>query len=140
MGKIKAFPVLSMRKFKNLMQFILKLFRNNLYFKNITSILTDPGIMCNSCKIEPEDRIHFFRCKIHNEIIQRLFQSFVTLKILKQIPKIEPFFYNVSLPINHPSNIIFFSTIKYMYNLRFLEIVPSIALVKTLVTKFTEKT
>ena len=55
--------VLSMRHFNYLKQFMIKLFRNNLYFKNVTSKFTDSGIMCNACKIQAENRINFLGAK-----------------------------------------------------------------------------
>ena len=109
---------------------MVKLYRNNLYFKNITSKFADSGIMCNSCKCAAEDRIHFFRCKVHTEIIQKLFLCFTQINLLKKIPEIEPFFFNTTLPLNHPTNILYISTIKLMYNLSYQEIVPTFAIVK----------
>ena len=101
-----------MQHFNYLKQFMIKLFRNNLYFKNITSKFTDSVIMCNSCKIEPEDIIHFFKCKIHNEFIQKLFKSLIYLELLENTPKNGPFFHNTSLPLNQPTNLIYISIIK----------------------------
>ena len=109
--------VLSIHHFNYLKQFMIKLYRNNLYFKNITSKFADSGIMCNSCKSAAEDRIHFFRCKIHTEIIQKLFFCFTQIDLLKKIPEIEPFFFNTTIPLNHPTNILYISTIKLMYYL-----------------------
>ena len=42
--------VLKMKHHNYLKQFMVKLFRNNLYFKNITSKFSYSGIICNSCK------------------------------------------------------------------------------------------
>ena len=128
--------VLKMKHHNYLKQFMVKLFRNNLYFKNITSKLSDSGIICNSCKEFPENRPHFFLCKIHSEIIQKLFSCFVNLHLLKTAPSITPYFYNSTISINHPTNLIFISTIKYMYNLRFDEIVPNLPLVKSHISRF----
>ena len=76
---IKA--ILNIRHFNYLKQFMLKLFRNTLYFKNVTIKFSDSGNLCNTCKSEREDRIHFFRCEKHAEFIETLFFSFVELKI-----------------------------------------------------------
>ena len=76
--------ILSMKHHNYLKQFLLKLFRNNLYFKNVTSKFTDSGLQCHSCKNEEENRAHFFLCKIHNEILQKLFKCFINLNILKK--------------------------------------------------------
>ena len=130
--------VLSMKHNNYLKQFMVKLFRNNLYFKNITSKFSDSGITCNSCKESPEDRPHFFSCKVHLKIIEKLNACFVNLEILKQPPSITPFFYNHTLSINHPSNLIFISTIKFMYNLRYEEIIPSLPLVQSHISRFVE--
>ena len=65
-------------------QFLIKLFRNDLYFKNVTSKFADTGIQCNLCKIKDEDRTHFFFFQIHEEIIQTLFLCFTNLKIIKK--------------------------------------------------------
>ena len=115
---------------------MIKLFRNNLYFKNITSKFTDTGTKCFSCKTEDEDRIHFFQCKIHSNIITKLFLCFLNLKLLKKIPEIIPLFFNTTIPINHPTNIIYISVIKYMYNLRYSESIPNIQSVGNHVSKF----
>ena len=118
---------------------MIKLIRNNLYFKNKTSKFIDSGIMCNSCKTEPEDRIHFFTCKVNNEIVTKKIKSFVYLGLLDKMPKNLPFFYNTSLPLNHPTNIIHISTIKFIYNLRYLEIVPTISLINTHISDVRER-
>ena len=128
--------VLRMKHHNYLKQFIVKLFRNNLYFKNVTSKFCDSGIICISCKEFPENRPHFFLCKIHSEIIQKLFSCFVNLHLLKTAPSITPYFYNSTISINHPTNLIFISTIKYMYNLRFDETVPNLPLVKSHISRF----
>ena len=52
--------VLRMKHHNYLKQFMVKLFRNNLYFKNVTSKFSDSGTVCNSCKEHPENRPHFF--------------------------------------------------------------------------------
>ena len=132
--------VLSICHFNYLKQFMIKLFRNNLYFKNITSKFADSGIMCNSCKLVAEDRIHFFRCRNHNDIIQKLFFCFTHLKLFSKVAEIEPLFYNTSLPLNHPTNLIYISTIKCMYNLRYLEIVPTFTIVKNHISQFVATT
>ena len=64
--------VLRMKHHNYLKQFMVKLFRNNLYFKNVTSKFSNSGLLGNSCKEHPENRPHFFLCKIHSEIIQKL--------------------------------------------------------------------
>ena len=128
--------VLKMKHHNYLKQFMVKLFKNNLYFKNITSKFSDSGILCNSCKKFPENRLHFFLCKIHSEIIQKLFSCFINLNLLKTAPSITPYFYNSTISINHPTNLIFISTIKYMYNLRFDEIVPNLPLIKSRISRF----
>ena len=79
-----------MKHHNYLKRFLLKLFINNLYFKNVTSKFTDSGLQCSSCKKEEEDRAHFFLCKIHNEIFQKLFSCFINLKILKRYLKYLP--------------------------------------------------
>ena len=55
--------VLRMKHHNYLKQFMVKLFRNNLYFKNVTSKFSDSGLLCNSFKEHPENRPHFFFCK-----------------------------------------------------------------------------
>ena len=55
--------VLRMKHHNYLKQFMVKLFRNNLYFKNVTSKFSDSGTVCNSCKEHPDNRPHFFLCK-----------------------------------------------------------------------------
>ena len=84
--------ILNIRHFNYLKQFMIKLFRNNLYFKNDTLKFSDSGTICNSCKSKNEDRIHLFKCKIHAEIIDNLFFGFTELKTLKKKPCIEPYF------------------------------------------------
>ena len=128
--------VLRMKHHNYLKQFMLRLFRNNLYFKNVTSKFSDSGLICNSCKDSHENRPHFFICKIHADIINKLCTCFVNLKLLKTTPNVVPFFYNHTISINHPTNLILISTFKYMYNLRFDEIVPNIPLVKSHVSRF----
>ena len=115
---------------------MLRLFRNNLYFKNVTSKFTDSGIICNSCKILPENRPHFFMCSIHTHIIGKLFACFVHLKLLKKAPNTIPYFYNHTISINHPTNLIHISILKFMYNLRFEEIIPNLLLVSSHIKKF----
>ena len=128
--------VLKMKHHNYLKQFMLKLFRNNLYFKNVTSKFTESGIICNACKDLPENRPHFFICRIHTEIIQKLFACFVQLKLLKIAPNTIPYFYNHTISINHPTNLIHISILKYMYNLRFEEIIPNLSLVSSHISKF----
>ena len=94
------------------------------------------GTICNSCKESQENRPHFFTCKIHAEIINKLYTCFVNLKLLKTTHNIAPYFYNHTISINHPTNLILIWTYKYMYNLRFDEIVPNIPLIKSHVSKF----
>ena len=53
--------VLNIRHFNYLKQFMIKLLRNNLYFKNVTLKFSDSETICNSCKSEKEDRLHFFK-------------------------------------------------------------------------------
>ena len=125
-----------MKHHNYLKQFMLKLFRNNLYFKNVTSKFTESGIICNACKDLPENRPHFFICRIHTEIIQKLFACFVQLKLLKIAPNTIPYFYNHTISINHPTNLIHISILKYMYNLRFEEIIPNLPLVSSHISKF----
>ena len=96
--------VLSMKHHNYLKQFMVKLFRNNLYFKNVTSKFSDSGIICNSCKEHPENRPHFFLCNKHLTIIEKLNGCFIILKILKTSPSITPYFFNPTFSINHPSN------------------------------------
>ena len=115
---------------------MIKLYRNNLYFKNVTSKFTDSGIKCFSCKTEDEDRVHFFICKIHTNIINKLFQCYTNLGLLKKSPEICPFFYNHTIPMNHPTNSIYMSIIKYMYNLRYSEIIPNLQCVGGHVSRF----
>ena len=78
--------ILNMKHFNHLKQFMIKLFRNNLYFKNVTSKFAESGILCNSCKSAPEDRIHFFQCKTHLEIIQKLFLALPIWNCFKKVP------------------------------------------------------
>ena len=118
--------ILNIKHQNYLKQFMIKLFRNNLYFKNVTAKFTDSGTKCFSCMTEDEDRAHFFLCVKHTEIIKKLFQCFVNLKILKKIPDIVPFFFNNTMPTNHPTNIIYITVIKFMYNLRYSEIIPNL--------------
>ena len=128
--------VLRMKHHNYLKQFMVKLFRNNLYFKNVTSKFSDSGLLCNSCKEHPENRPHFFLCKIHSEIIQKLHSCFINLNLLKTAPSITPYFFNSTISINHPTNLIYISTIKYMYNLRFDEIVPNLPLIQNHISRF----
>ena len=128
--------VLSMKHHNYLKQFMVKLFRNNLYFKNITSKFSDSGTICNSCKEHPENRPHFFLCIKHLTIIEKLNCCFINLKILKTSPSISPYFFNSTISINHPSNLIFISTMKFMYNLRFDETVPNLPLVQNHISRF----
>ena len=74
--------ILNMKHSNYLKQFMIRLYRNNLYFKNVTSKFAESEIMCNSCKNEPENRIHFYKCKIHTEIIQKLFTCFIKIGLL----------------------------------------------------------
>ena len=94
--------------------------------------------MCNSCKNKPEDRNYFFKCKICNEIIYMFFKSFLSLEIIENTPKKEPFFHNTILPLNQPMNLNYISIINFLHNLCYLEIVPSSTLVKKHVSKFVE--
>ncbi len=122
--------ILNMKHQNYLKQFVIKLLRNNLYFKNITSKFADSGTKWFSCKKENKNRIHFFLCEKHNEIIQKLFKCFTNLKILKKNPEIVPYFFNTTMPINHPTNILFITVIKFTYNLRYSEIIPNLQCVK----------
>jgi hypothetical protein len=131
---IKA--ILNMRHFNYLKQFMVKLFRNNLHFKNVTQKFSDSGTLCNSCKIEHEDRIHFFLCRVHQNLIETLFYGFTDLKILKRKPNIQPYFYNTTLPLNHATNIIYISMLKCIYNLRYFDIVPTKKIVKNHLSTF----
>ena len=117
-----------MKHHNYLKQFLIKLFRNNFYFKNFTSKFTDSGLQCFSCKSTTEERPNFFLCKIPNEIIQKLLRSYTHLKILKKIPDMVLYFFNTTMPINHPSNILFISVIRF--NLRFSEVIPNLQCVK----------
>ena len=128
--------ILSMKHHNYLKQFMVKLFRNNLYFKNITSKFSDSGIICNSCKNHPENRPHFFLCEKHTTIFEKLNACLINLKLLKTSPSITPYFYNSTLSINHPTNLILISTMKFMYNLRFSEIVPNLPLVQDHISRF----
>ena len=125
-----------MKHHNYLKQFMVRLFRNNLHFRSITSKFLDSRIICNSCKEIPQDRPHFFLCKIYFSIVEKLNACFVNLKIFKQPPNITPYFFNPTLSINHPSNLIFVSTMKFMYNLRFYEIEPSLPLVASHISRF----
>ena len=49
--------VLKMKHHNYLKQFMIRLFRNNLYFKNVTSKFSDSGLICNSCKESQENRL-----------------------------------------------------------------------------------
>ena len=122
--------------FNYLKQFMVKLFRNNLYFKNVTSIFSDSGTICNSCKSEAEDRIHFFKCKIHHEIIENLFFGFTQLKQKTKTQYWIFFFFNFGLPLNHPTNLIYISTLKCIYNLLYHEIVPTWKIIRNHLSKF----
>ena len=128
--------VLSMKYHNYLKQFMMKLFRNNLYFKNITSKFSDSGIICNSCKEHPENRPHFFLCEKHSTIFEKLNACFINLKLLKSSPSITPHFYNSTLSINHPTNLILIFTMKFMYNLRFNKTVPNLPLVQYHISRF----
>ena len=75
--------VLKMKHHNYLKQFMVKLFRNNLYFKNITSKFSDSGIICNSCKEFPENRPNFFHCKNNPKTILMLCKS----ELAKNCPK-----------------------------------------------------
>ena len=129
---------IEIKQYENIIKSVLrmvKLFRNNLYFKNVTSKFSDSGTVCNSCKEHPENRPHFFLCKKHIEIIQKINSCFINLKLLKTSPSITPYFSNSTISINHPTNLIFISTIKYMYNLRFNEIIPNLPLVQNHISR-----
>ena len=101
--------VLSMKHHNYLKQFMVRLFRNKIHLKNITSKFWDSGTICNSCKEHPENRPHFFLCNKHLTIIEKLNRCFINLKILKTSPNITPYFFSSTLSINHPSNLIFIS-------------------------------
>ena len=115
---------------------MLKLFRNTLYFKNVTIKFSDSGNLCNTCKSEREDRIHFFKCEKHAEFIDTLFFGFIEQKFLKKMPNLQPYFFNITLPPNHPTNLIFISTMKCIYNLRYFEIVPTWKIIRNHLSKF----
>ena len=57
-------------------------------------------------------------------------------KSLKKPPKIPPFFYNTTMSINHPSNILFIYVAKFMNNLRYKEVIPNLQCVKNHVSRF----
>ena len=94
--------VLSMKHHNYLKQFMVKLFRNNLYFKNIKSKFSDSGTICNSCKEHHITRPHFFLCNTHLTIIKKLSCCFINSEILKTSPSMTPYFFNPTLSINHP--------------------------------------
>ena len=45
-------------------------------------------------------------------------------------------FFNDTMPINHPTNILFISVIEFMYNLRYSEIIPNLHCVKNHFSRF----
>ena len=115
---------------------MVNLFRNNLYLKNVTSKFSDSGTICNSCKEHPENRPHFFLCNKHLTIIEKLNRCFINLKILKTTPSITPYFFSPTHSINHLSNLILISIMKFMYNLRFDETVPNLPIVQNHISRF----
>ena len=106
--------VLSMKHHNYLKQFMVKLFRNNLYFKNITSKFSDSGTICNSCKEHFENRHHFFLCNKYLPIIEKLNCCFINLEMLKTTPSITPYFFNTVQ--NHISRFVLTSIEMYPDN------------------------
>ena len=70
--------ILNIKHHNYLKQFMIKLFRNNLYFKNVTAKFTNSGTKCFSCKTDDEDRIHFFQCEKHSNIIKNYSNALLT--------------------------------------------------------------
>ena len=87
--------ILSIRHFNYLKQFLLKLFRNTLYFKNVTIKFSDSGNLCNTCKSQKEDRIHFFKCEKHSEIINTLFFGFTCVTKVSWVCKFDCYIFKI---------------------------------------------
>ena len=65
--------VLNLRYFNILKQFILKIVRNNLFFRNVTFNWDDHSYLCISCLEKNENRTHFVQCRINKTFLDTLF-------------------------------------------------------------------
>ena len=54
------------------------------------------------------------------------------------MPNLKPFFHNTTLPLSHPTNLIYISPLKYIYNLRYFETIPTLTSKKHHVVGFVE--
>ena len=74
--------------------------------------------------------IHFLTCNVHAELLNNLREEMKRIKLVPDFPMNLPFFFDPNLDANHPANIIFMATLKFLYSLRYSETIPNIEMVK----------
>ncbi len=52
------------------------------------------------------------------------------IKLISEFPKNLPNFFDTQIDANHPANVIFMSTLNFLYSLRYSETIPNIEMVK----------
>ena len=103
---------------------MLKLLRNNLYFKNVTYHRNDYSNQCLTCSNNVKNGIHFIHCSMHSAIMKEIIDQMIKAKLILNFQKELSFFFNYQDDINHPSDIVYISTLHSIYSLRFSSTPP----------------
>ncbi len=109
---------------------MIRLLRNNLYFRNVTSNFADHTNQCYICHKSTDNRIHFITCNVHEGLLNNLREEMRKIKLVSNFPTNLPYFFDTEIDANHHVNIIFMLTLNFLYSLRYSETIPNIEMVK----------
>ncbi len=84
--------MLHLKHFNKIKQFMIRLLRNNLYFRNITSNFADHSNQCYICQKSTDNIIHFLTCNVHEELLNNLRDKMRKIKLVSDFPTNPPFF------------------------------------------------
>lgn len=113
--------------FKHIRSFTLKIFLNNLSFRNVTGHWKSHTNICITCT---RSRAHFVQCGTHNLLLEQVVTKMEKVDLVKDF-SCACFFFDHQEGINHPSNVILISTLHFIYTLRYTLTPPNLDLIKS---------
>ena len=130
---------LNMKGFNKLEQFMLKLIRNNIFFKMSFAIriITSIFNICLSCAQHIQNIKHFVCCNICETLQNTIVSQILDISLISDFPKELTFFFNDQENINHSSHVVYISTLHFIYSLRHSSTPPNLDLVKSNVAPIT---
>ena len=112
--------IMSIKYFNRIKQFIIRLYRNNLFLGH-TLGKTPSRTICYACDKHRESRVELmFNCSITNRILQFMIRILRKVGCLRDGCKIDMFLF-YRYPINSIENVTLMFTWKFIYNNKFID-------------------